>query len=193
MIDPEGRKAKVYITQMSYSAIGQLGQLLAQEASSLLPGHPAVHSNVSYARMPPITPTQTVTLPRAGGGTVPLGPGKSAHLYLFFATWDRETSGLAGQLDRAQPATRPRPDGSGCRRSPRSTRAASSHRRGALRDFLRAACRVRCPIRSRSTAPAGSPMATRCSARRGSCSSREPGGSSTTERSRPPAGRAAAC
>ena len=98
VIDPQGREARVFITQMSYSAIGQLGQLLAQEASSLLPGHPRVDSNLSHARVPPITPTQAATLPRAGGGTVQLGPGKSARLYVFFATWDRETSGLAGQL-----------------------------------------------------------------------------------------------
>jgi cytochrome oxidase Cu insertion factor (SCO1/SenC/PrrC family)/thiol-disulfide isomerase/thioredoxin len=99
VIDPHGRKAKIYVTQMSYTAVGQLGQLLAQEASRLLPDHPAVHSDLSYARVPPTTPSETVTVPRAGGGTVTLGPGKSAHLFLFFATWDQETSGLAGQLD----------------------------------------------------------------------------------------------
>jgi cytochrome oxidase Cu insertion factor (SCO1/SenC/PrrC family)/thiol-disulfide isomerase/thioredoxin len=98
VIDPEGHKAKVYITQMSYSSIGQLGQLLAGEASRLLPGHPAVRSDLSYARVPGITPEQTATLPRAGGGTVQIGPGKSAHLYVFFATWDRGTSALGGQL-----------------------------------------------------------------------------------------------
>ena len=99
VIDPRGRKARVYITQMSYTAIGQLGQLLAQEASSLLPGHPRVRSDLSYSRAPVISPSQRATLPRAGGGTVQLGPGKSARLFLFFATWDQETSGLAGQLD----------------------------------------------------------------------------------------------
>jgi cytochrome oxidase Cu insertion factor (SCO1/SenC/PrrC family)/thiol-disulfide isomerase/thioredoxin len=99
VIDPRGREARIYITQMSYSAIGQLGQLLAQEASILLPSHPRVHSEVSYSRVPPITPAQTETLPRAGGGSVQLGPGSSAHLYLFFASWDRETSALSGQLD----------------------------------------------------------------------------------------------
>ena len=98
VIDPQGRKAKVYVTQMSYSAIGQLGQLLAEEASRLLPGHPRVNSNLSYARVPAITPAQSATLPRAGGGTVRVGPGTSARLYVFFATWDRQTSGLAGQL-----------------------------------------------------------------------------------------------
>ncbi len=99
MIDPRGRKAKVYMTQMSYAAVGQLAQVLAQEASSLLPGHPKVDSELSYARIPPISPTQRAALPRAGGGKVALGPGRSARLFLFFATWDRETSGLAGQLD----------------------------------------------------------------------------------------------
>ena len=99
VIDPTGREARVYITQMSYSAIGQLGQLLAHEASSLLPSHPRVDSEVSYSRVPPITPAQIEALPRAGGGSVQLGPGRSARLYVFFATWDRETSALAGQLD----------------------------------------------------------------------------------------------
>jgi cytochrome c biogenesis protein CcmG/thiol:disulfide interchange protein DsbE len=99
VIDPQGHKAKLYMTQMSYAAVGQLGQLLAHEASSLLPGHPAVHSDLSYTRIPPITPTQRATLPRAGGGTIGLGPGRSARVFLFFATWDRETTGLAGQLD----------------------------------------------------------------------------------------------
>jgi cytochrome oxidase Cu insertion factor (SCO1/SenC/PrrC family)/thiol-disulfide isomerase/thioredoxin len=98
VIDPQGRKAKVYITQMSYSSIDQLGQLLAGEASKLLPSHPAVRSDLSYARVPGITPAQAATLPRAGGGTVHLGPGKSAHLYVFFATWDQGTSALGGQL-----------------------------------------------------------------------------------------------
>ena len=98
VIDPQGRKAKVYITQMSYSSIGQLGQLLAGEASKLLPSHPAVRSDLSYARVPGITPARSVTLPRAGGGTVQLGPAKSAHLYVFFATWDQGTSALGGQL-----------------------------------------------------------------------------------------------
>ena len=99
VIDSKGREARVYITQMSYSAIGQLGQLLAHEASSLLPSHPRVNSEVSYSRVPPITPAQIETLPRAGGGSVQLGPGRSARLYVFFATWDRETSALSGQLD----------------------------------------------------------------------------------------------
>jgi cytochrome c biogenesis protein CcmG/thiol:disulfide interchange protein DsbE len=98
VIGPQGREVKTYITQMSYTAVGQLGQLLAQEASSLLPDHPAVRSNLSYTRVQPITPSQPASLPRAGGGTVRLGPGRAARLFVYFATWDQETSGLAGQL-----------------------------------------------------------------------------------------------
>ncbi len=98
VIDPQGRKAKVFITQQSYSAVGQLAKLLAQEASDLLPGHPPVHSSLSYAPIPGIAPSARVTLPRSGGGTLTLGPGGSARLFLFFATWNRETTGLAGEL-----------------------------------------------------------------------------------------------
>jgi cytochrome oxidase Cu insertion factor (SCO1/SenC/PrrC family)/thiol-disulfide isomerase/thioredoxin len=98
VIDPRGLMAKLYITQQSYAAVGQLGQLLAQEASQLLPGHPAVHSNLSYSQITGISPTSTVALPRSSGGSVKLGPGEP-RLYLFFATWDQEITTLAGQLE----------------------------------------------------------------------------------------------
>jgi cytochrome oxidase Cu insertion factor (SCO1/SenC/PrrC family)/thiol-disulfide isomerase/thioredoxin len=99
VIGPRGEEAKVYLTQQSYAAVGQLGQLLAHEASSLLPSHPRVRSNLSYAQIPVISPASSVVLPRAGGGSVHLGPGTSPHLYVFFATWDQEITSLAGQLD----------------------------------------------------------------------------------------------
>ncbi len=98
VIDPRGRLAKVYLTQQSYAAVGQQGQLLAQEASRLLPDHPAVRARYGYAEIDGITPAARVTLPRISGGSVQLGPGR-AHLYLFFATWDREITSLAGQLE----------------------------------------------------------------------------------------------
>ncbi len=98
VIGPQGREAKVYLTQMNYTAVDQQGKLLAQEASSLLPGHPAVHASVSYAAVPAIAPTERASLARAGGGRVALGPGHGAHLYLFFATWDQEITSLAGHL-----------------------------------------------------------------------------------------------
>jgi cytochrome oxidase Cu insertion factor (SCO1/SenC/PrrC family)/thiol-disulfide isomerase/thioredoxin len=99
VINPRGRLSRLYMTQMSYTAVPQLGQLLAQSASALLPGHPPVHANLSYARVQPTTPRTSATLQRAQSGTLHLGPGKAARLYLFFATWDQETSGLGGQLD----------------------------------------------------------------------------------------------
>ena len=98
VIDPSGRERKLYMTQQSYAAVGQLGQLLAQEASRLLPGHPTVQSHLSYAQIKGIGPTETVRLPRAGGGSVRLGPGRP-HLYLFFDTWDREVTSLAAHLE----------------------------------------------------------------------------------------------
>ncbi len=99
MIDPAGKLAKVYLTQMSYDSIGRQSQLLAQEASGLLPGHPRVASRLAYAEIPPITPATRVTLPRAGGGTVALGPGTGPHLLAFFATWDSQVTNLAAQLE----------------------------------------------------------------------------------------------
>jgi cytochrome c biogenesis protein CcmG/thiol:disulfide interchange protein DsbE len=98
VIDPQGRLRDVYTTQSSYAAIPQLGQVLAREASRLLPDHPAVNSHLSYATIGGITPRRQVSLPRSGGGAVRLGPGR-AHLYLFFATWDRESTPIAGQLE----------------------------------------------------------------------------------------------
>src|SRR5207237_1789493 len=70
VIDPAGRERKLYLTVMAYAAVPQLGQLLAQEASSLLPGHPRVRSSLSYSKIPGIGPDSRVSLPRPDGGTV---------------------------------------------------------------------------------------------------------------------------
>ena len=98
VIDTHGRLAKLYLTQQSYSAVGQLGQLLATRAASLLPGRPHVDSHLSYARIPGIAPTTATTLARPGGGRLALGPGRS-RLLVFFATWDRQLTGLTGGLE----------------------------------------------------------------------------------------------
>ncbi|MBV8430460.1 MAG: redoxin domain-containing protein [Solirubrobacterales bacterium] len=98
VIDPQGRERKLYVTQQSYSAVGQLGQLVAREAANLLPGHPTVNSHLSYARVNGIPPTTSVGLPGSDGGRVHLGPGR-AHLYVFFASWTREVTGLAAGLE----------------------------------------------------------------------------------------------
>ena len=98
VIDRGGRLAKLYLTQMAYDSVGQQAQILAREVSSLLPGHPPVTSTRSYEQIPPIGPTTRVTLPRAGGRSIRLGPGTRPQLLVFFATWLTETSDLRGEL-----------------------------------------------------------------------------------------------
>jgi thiol-disulfide isomerase/thioredoxin len=46
-----------------------------------------------------IESTANVTLPRASGGSVRLGPGAKPHLLLFFDTWDSEVTGLSRELE----------------------------------------------------------------------------------------------
>jgi cytochrome oxidase Cu insertion factor (SCO1/SenC/PrrC family) len=107
VIDTRGREQKLYLTTMAYTTIGQAGQLLAQEASSLLPGHPKLASQESLAKIANISPATATTVPAvtgpgttsAGttGGKIALGPGR-ARMVMFFASWLNETSDLAGEL-----------------------------------------------------------------------------------------------
>jgi cytochrome oxidase Cu insertion factor (SCO1/SenC/PrrC family) len=98
VIDQQGRERKLYLTQMAYSSVGQAAQVLADELSSLLPGHPHVASQESLASLTGQGPADHVALPPAAGGTkVVLGPG-SPHLVLFFATWLSEVSDLKSEL-----------------------------------------------------------------------------------------------
>jgi cytochrome oxidase Cu insertion factor (SCO1/SenC/PrrC family)/thiol-disulfide isomerase/thioredoxin len=99
VIDTHGRLSRLFMTQMSYSSVGQLAVLFAHAAASLLPGHPPVRSAASYAQVPLIEPTTHVTLPRAGGGSVQLGPGAKPRLLLFFDTWDSEVADLSRELE----------------------------------------------------------------------------------------------
>ncbi len=97
LIDTRGRLVRLYLTQMSYASITQQAQVVAHEISRLLPEHPRVHSQLSYAAVPSITPTEHVSVPRSGEGTLELGPGKP-RLLLFFATWDEQVTDLTRQL-----------------------------------------------------------------------------------------------
>jgi cytochrome oxidase Cu insertion factor (SCO1/SenC/PrrC family) len=97
VIDQRGRERKVYLTQMAYTSIGQSAQLLAQEAASLLPGHPPLASHRSLAYISGLSPAARVTLPGIPSGSVPLGPGRP-RLVMFFATWVAETSDLRAHL-----------------------------------------------------------------------------------------------
>lgn len=98
MISPSGRLARLYLTQMSYASVDQEAQILAGAASKLLPGHPAVHSDLSYKSVSSVTPAQSTQLPLVGGhGSLKLGPG-SPRLLLFFASWDQEVMDLKAHL-----------------------------------------------------------------------------------------------
>jgi cytochrome oxidase Cu insertion factor (SCO1/SenC/PrrC family) len=97
VIDTRGRERKLYLTTMAYASVTQAGQILAQEASSLLPGHPRLASTRSLSFVHGISPAATISVPSATSGSVSLGPGRP-RLVMFFATWLDETSALSRQL-----------------------------------------------------------------------------------------------
>ena len=97
IIGPDGRESRLYQTAMAYSSVNQLGHEIAQSIAALLPGHPSVRPE-SMAAPALYGPHRPVTLPRAGGGSVRLGPGSGAHLVLFFDTWETQTTDLRAQL-----------------------------------------------------------------------------------------------
>ena len=97
VIDQRGRERKVYLTTMAYDSIGQAAQILAEEAASLLPGHPKLASQRSLAHIGGLAPTARARLNAVPSGSVTLGPGRP-RLVLFFATWLAETSDLRAQL-----------------------------------------------------------------------------------------------
>jgi protein SCO1/2 len=102
VIDQQGRERKLYLTAMAYSSVGQSARVLAEEISSLLPGHPKVASQESLASIAVQGPKDHLTLPSAGphGGTVALGPGQP-RLAMFFATWLSEVADLKSELRSA--------------------------------------------------------------------------------------------
>jgi cytochrome oxidase Cu insertion factor (SCO1/SenC/PrrC family) len=99
LIGPDGREARLYETPMAYSSVNQFGYELARSIAGLLPGHPRLQGKVSLARPMLYGPHDRVALPRAGGGSVRLGPGSGPHLVLFFDTWETEITDLSKQLE----------------------------------------------------------------------------------------------
>jgi hypothetical protein len=97
IIDTRGREQKVYLTQMSYASITQAGEVMAQEVSSLLPGHPALERTQSLAHIAGQGPASPATMPMLPSGSLTLGPGKP-RLTVFFATWLMQTSDLTSEL-----------------------------------------------------------------------------------------------
>jgi cytochrome oxidase Cu insertion factor (SCO1/SenC/PrrC family) len=98
VIDSRGRFSRLYLTEMAYSSVHQLGYEMAQSMAALLPGHPQLRGAPPSGAIGLLGPRKAVTLPRSGGGAVRLGPGSGAHLVLFFDTWETETSDLSAQL-----------------------------------------------------------------------------------------------
>ena len=99
VVDARGRESRLYMTEMAYSSVPQLGYEIAQSIAALLPGHPRLHGNPPLTAIRILGPRTPVTLPRAGGGTVRLGPGSGPHLVLFFDTWESEVSDLSSRLE----------------------------------------------------------------------------------------------
>jgi cytochrome oxidase Cu insertion factor (SCO1/SenC/PrrC family) len=99
VIDPRGRLSHLYVAQMAYSSVDQLGYEIARGVSAVLPGHPPLRSSQSLATIGLLGPHAGVTLPRAGGGAVRFGPRTGPHLLLFFDTWDSEVTNLRGALE----------------------------------------------------------------------------------------------
>ncbi len=97
VIDTMGREQKLYMTTMAYASITQAAQIMAQESSRLLPGHPALAGVRSLAYIGGLSPRTSVKLGTLPSGSLTLGPGK-AHLVMFFATWLDQTSDLRARL-----------------------------------------------------------------------------------------------
>jgi cytochrome oxidase Cu insertion factor (SCO1/SenC/PrrC family) len=99
VIGANGRESRLYETAMAYSSVDQLGYELAQSIAALLPGRPHVRAKEPSAQPVLYGPRDPVTLPRAGGGLVRLGPGSGAHIVLFFDSWETEVTDLSKQLE----------------------------------------------------------------------------------------------
>jgi alkyl hydroperoxide reductase subunit AhpC len=99
VIDPQGRESRLYVSQMAYSSVPQLGEEIARSIAALLPGRPHVRGSVGLGQIQLQGPRQNVVLPRVGGGTVHLGPGSGPHLVLFFNTWEKEVLNMRQGLE----------------------------------------------------------------------------------------------
>jgi cytochrome oxidase Cu insertion factor (SCO1/SenC/PrrC family) len=97
VIDQRGNQRKLYLTTMAYASVGQAAQILAEQAASLLPGHPSLISQRSLAHISGLAPSARAKLSAVPTGSVTVGPGRP-RLLAFFATWLTSTSDLRAQL-----------------------------------------------------------------------------------------------
>ena len=179
-----GRESRLFLTQMAYSSVDQLGYEIARSIAPLIPGHPRLQSTTSLAAPTLSSPHVAVALPRAGGGeTVRFGPGSGPHLVLFFDTWDSEVTDVAKQLEGLNGyAVYARRHGSAATSGQQSTRTRSSRRRVRSRDSS-TVYPTRSDIPSSWTEAARSPTGTASRIRRISSSSPPRAGSCCSETS----------
>jgi len=101
LIDPQGRERVLYLTQMSYTSVGQQAQIIADGLSTVLPGHPQPRRVVPLSYIRGVSPQTAVTGPGIGGSTpsgqVALGPGHP-HVLVFAASWLGQTTDLRAGL-----------------------------------------------------------------------------------------------
>jgi cytochrome oxidase Cu insertion factor (SCO1/SenC/PrrC family) len=100
VVDPHGRETRLFLSQMSYSSVPQLAEVLARGIAAALPGHPRVRNTTSLAPLKLIGPHRAVPLAgfTGAGKTTWLGPHSGAHLLLFFNTWEQEVMNLRADL-----------------------------------------------------------------------------------------------
>ena len=91
VIDPQGRLAKLYMTQQSYAAVGQLAQLLARRHRACSPTTPRC-DRTSTTNRSPGSPPPAPSRCRAPAAGPPASGRAGLASILFFATWDREVT-----------------------------------------------------------------------------------------------------
>jgi cytochrome oxidase Cu insertion factor (SCO1/SenC/PrrC family) len=101
LIDSHGGERALYLTQMSYTSVGQQAQIIADGLSRLLPGHPAPRRVVPLSYIRGVSPKAVTSVPGIGGSTpsgqVTLGAGHP-HLVVFTASWLSEVTRLQAGL-----------------------------------------------------------------------------------------------
>ena len=191
VIDTHGRLARLYITQQSYAAVDQFGQLLAQEASRLFPDHPPVNSHLTYTKIPGIPPAHPSRRPAPAGDRSASDPDPHHACCCSSPPGTSRAAASPDSFTRSTATRPPPPPPRSCRRRPPSTRRASNQTPQRPPPSC-AASRTRSPTRSRSTATAASPTDTASKANHRSRSPHPRAKSSGTGRSQPPAGSALA-
>jgi cytochrome c biogenesis protein CcmG/thiol:disulfide interchange protein DsbE len=96
IIGPNGDVRSEVNTYSSYAAIPQFGQVLAQAVSQVLPSHPTVSTHYPYRLVRGIAPTTQTSLSKVGGGQLTVGTAK--HVYLFFDSWDTQSTEIKGEM-----------------------------------------------------------------------------------------------